>query len=228
MSFDLGVWRPTGQQITVDEALRYYSELCSRPFQRFVPSVEMLAFVDTVVERYRAAHGVSDLPWAAEPDIGDDCAVMPIQSPLAEDVFPIVRELARERELVCFDPQRSLVYQPEVGGAAGQVGSLSLADGRNIDGPSLGLIEECVRGLSEKDWFVVFKRRPDFYIQIGFSDKAGAPRGHYVIEYRDGAPDRHWRAFASSKDELVPAFIEYVQGGMRWTGEFRWKRVNLG
>src|SRR5258708_34115970 len=112
MSFDLGVWHPSGQRIPIDEASRFYSELCSRPFQRFIPGTGMVAFVDTVVERYRAARGASELPWAAEPDIGDDCAIMPIQSGLAGDVFPIVRDLAREREFVCFNPQGPVVYQP--------------------------------------------------------------------------------------------------------------------
>lgn len=222
MSFDLGVWRPTGQQVTVAEASRFYSELCSRPFQTFIPGPEMSAFVDAVVEHYRTASGTSGLPWAAEPDVSDDCAVMPIQSVLADAVFPIIRELARERDLVCFDPQGSRVYQPAAVGTA-RAGTLALADGRSIDGPDRKLVEECVRGLSEKDWFVTFKRRPNFYIQVGCGDRAGAPRGRYVIEYRDGSPDKHWRAFSSDLDELVPAFLEYHQGGMQWIGGFSWK-----
>ncbi|MGW2650036.1 hypothetical protein ACWC2T_35320 [Streptomyces sp. NPDC001393] len=227
MSFDLAVWRPI-EQFTAESASRFYADLCSRPFQSFVPGPEMQAFVDAVVERYGALRGTSDLPWAAEPDIADDVAIMPIQSALADDVFPIVRDLSRERGLVCFDPQGPTVYQSAMGGAPGESFTLELSDGRTIDGPGGVLVEESVRSLSESNWFVVLERRKNFYVQAGYGDQAGAPRGHYVIEYRDGAPDKHWRAFSSNVDELVPAFLEYLQGGMQWASEFTWKPVGLG
>lgn len=227
MSFDLAVWRPT-EQFTAEGASRFYSELCSRPFQSFVPGQEMQAFVDAVVERYGAQRGIFELPWAAEPDIADDCAIMPIQAALANDVFPIVRDLARERGFVCFNPQSSTVYQSAVGSTPGGSLTLELSDGRTINRPGDVLIEESIRGLSESNWFVVLERRKNFYVQAGYGDQAGAPRGHYVIEYRDGAPDRHWRAFASNLDELVSVFLEYNNGGMSWTEAFAWKLVNLG
>jgi hypothetical protein len=184
----------------------------------------MAAFVGAVVERYSSAQATSDLPWAAEPDIAEDCAIMPIQSALAGNVFPIIRELARERALVCFDPQKSTVYQPASIDAAG-LGTLELADGRKIDGPDQALVEESVRGLSEDDWYVILERRPNHYLQAGLGEPAGAPRGHYVIEYREGSPDQHWRAFSSSLDDLLAAFLAYWQGGMEWTSGFSWKAL---
>ncbi|GAA1982502.1 hypothetical protein [Catenulispora subtropica] len=228
MSFDLAVWRPSSDQLTAEEASQFYSDLCSRPFQSFVPGQEMQAFVDAVVERYSALRGTADLPWAAEPDIADDCAIMPIQSALADDVFPIVRDLSRERGLVCFNPQGPAVYQSMNGSSSGESLTLELSDGRVIDGPGDVLVGESIRGLSESNWFVVLERRKNFYVQAGYGDQAGAPRGHYVIEYRDGSPDKHWRAFSSSVDELESAFLEYLQGGMGWTAGFRWKPVSLG
>jgi len=134
MSFDLAVWRPS-EQFTAEGASRFYSELCSRPFQSFVPGQEMQAFVDGVVERYGVQRGTPELPWAAEPDIADDCAIMPIQTALAKDVFPIVRDLARERGLVCFDPQNSTVYQLAAESAPGSSLTLELSDGRTISSP---------------------------------------------------------------------------------------------
>jgi hypothetical protein len=153
---------------------------------------------------------------------------MPIQSALAAEVFPIVRDLSREQGLVCFNPQGPTVYQPAVGSTPNEPFTLELSDGRTISGPGDALIELSVRGLSESNWFVVLERRKGFYIQAGYGDQAGAPRGQYVIEYREGSPDKHWRALSSSADELVPAFLEYRQGGMTWTTEFAWRLVNLG
>lgn len=223
MSFDLAVWRLAEQQITADEASQLYSDLCSRPFQSFIPGPEMAAFVDAVAERFNATQTAADLPWAAEPDVAEDCAIMPIQSALASDVFPIVRDLARERALVCFDPQRSTVYQPAPIGTSSGSGTLELADGRIIDGPGQELVEESIRGLSEENWFVVLEWRQNYYLQAGFGDRAGAPRGHYVIEYRDGSPAKHRRAFSSSLDDLSVVFLAYWNGGIEWTSGFSWK-----
>jgi hypothetical protein len=223
MSFDLAVWRPT-EQLNAESASRFYADLCSRPFQSFVPGVEMQDFVNAVVERYSALRGTSDPPWAAEPDIGEDCALMPIQSALAADVSPIIRGLARARRLVCFDPQRSVVvYQPASENVvAFNPLTLELSDGRVIDGPTDALIEVSVRGLSEVNWFVVLERRENYFIQAGYGDKAGVPRGNYAIEYRDGSPEMHWRTLSSSLNELVSAFLEYSRGDMEWTRAFAW------
>jgi hypothetical protein len=189
MSFDLVVWRPSSQQITADGASRFYSALCSRPFQSFVPGPEMTAFVDAVVDGFSVARGTDDLPWAAEPDIADDCAIMPIQSAFAEDVFTIVRDLARAHALACFDPQNSTVYQP--GSLDASSGSLTLefADGRTIDGPTQDVLLEGIHGLSETNWYAILERRENHYLQAGYGDRTGAPGGHFVIEYRDGSPD---------------------------------------
>jgi hypothetical protein len=225
MSFDLAVWRPAEQQLTAAEASRIYLDLCSRPFQSFIPGPEMAAFVDAVVERYRAAQTTPDWPWAAEPDIAEGCAIMPIQSALAGYVFPIIRDLAQERALVCFDPQRSTVYQPTATGGSGGSGTLELADGRKISDPNQVLVEESIHGLSEENWFVILERRPNYYLQAGLGVPAGAPKGRYVIEYRDGSPDQHWRAFSSNLDDLLAAFLAYRQGGMEWTSGFSWKAL---
>lgn len=188
MSFDLAVWRQT-EQFNVESASRFHADFCARPFQSFIPGVEMQDFVDTVEERYSALRGASDFPWAVEPDIGEDCVLMTMQSRLAADVSPIVRELARERRLVCFDPQRSVIYQPAPENvAASDPLTLKLSDGRVFDGPTEALIEVGVRGLSEVNWFVILERRENYYIQAGYGDKAGAPRGNYAIEYREPIP----------------------------------------
>jgi hypothetical protein len=228
MSFDLAVWRPTGQY-SAESASRFHDDLCSRPFESFIPGVEMQNFADTVVERYRALRATSDLPWASAPDIGEDCVLMAIRSRLAADVFPIVRELARERRLVCFDPQRSVVYQTASENAeAGNPLTLELPDDRVLYGPTEALIEASVRGLSEVNWFVVLERRKNYYIQAGYGSKAGAPRGKYRIEYRDGSPEKHWRTLSSSLDELVSAFLEYSRGNMELARAFVWMPLGAG
>ena len=226
MTFDLAVWRAT-QEFNAESASQFYAELASRPFQSFIPGPEMQGFVDTVAERYGALRGSSDLPWALEPDIGEDCALMTVPSAYAADVFQIVRELARERRLICFDPQRSVAYQPGPENvAAFNSLTLELSDGRVIDGPTEAMIEVSVRRLSEANWFVVLERRKNHYIQVGYGDKAGARRRNYVLEYRDGSPKMHWRTPSPSLDGMVSAFLEYARGNMEWTRMFAWAPVD--
>jgi hypothetical protein len=225
MSFDLGVWRYSGNGITADEARRIYLDLCSRPFESFIPGPEMAEFVAQVVERFQAAQGASETPWAVAPDIGTDCAVMPIRSAFSGEVYPIIRELASERGLVVFDPQRSLVYQPEPSSVSSQAMTLKLTDGSVVVNPSREVIESAVRRLSATDWFVILERNDNYYLQAGYGDRAGAPKNRYVIEYRDGSPDAHWRTFTQNIADIPAVFLEYLQGGTEWISRFTWSPV---
>ncbi|HEY1919617.1 MAG TPA: hypothetical protein VGH27_28945 [Streptosporangiaceae bacterium] len=225
MSFDLAIWRYDGNGITADEAGRIYSDLCSRPFESFVPGPEMAEFVAQVVERFRTAQGTSETPWAVAPDIGSDCVLMPIQSAVSGELFPIIRELASERRLVVFDPQRSLVYQPEPASVSSQTMTLKSADGSVVVNPSRGVIESAVRKLSAADWFVILERSDSYYLQAGYGDRAGAPKDRYVIEYRDGSPDAHRRAFTQNIEDIIAVFLDYLQGGTEWISRFTWSPV---
>lgn len=222
MSSVFAVWRPT-EQLTAETASRFCNELCSRPFRSFIPSSEMQDFVNIVLERYNAVRGTSDVPWAIDPDIGEDCALMSIQSARLTDLFPIIRRLARERRLVFFDSQHSIVYQPALENIeASDLLTLEISDGRVIDGPTEAMVEGSVRGLSGANWFVILERRENQYIQAGYGEEAGAPKGTYVLEYREGSPEKHWRTLSPSLDDIVSAFLDYSRGRMDWTRAFTW------
>lgn len=207
--------------MTADEASQYYRELCARPFDSFVPGAEMQAVVDAIVARYQAAVNTNDDPWAAEPDVGDDVALMAIQTPLAAIVAPIVEDEARARHLVCFDPQSNSVLEPSPD--YDHVVTLELANGRVIKNPNPDQIDQSVRRLSRTNWFAIIERGHNFYVQIGYGDNAGAPPGQYVLEYRDGSPERHWRTITPSMHESIAALQDYLQGSMNWTRKFTWK-----
>jgi hypothetical protein len=227
MSFDLAVWRFTGHAVTADEAARRYSGLCERPLESFIPAVDMAEFVGTVAERFHASSGKPDNPWAAEPDIGEDCAVIPIVSSLAPDVAPVIIDLARERGLVCFDPQSVAVYQPVETSASGGPPRLQLADGSVIHDPDRQAIENSIHGLSRKNWYVVFLRSENNYIQAGCGEQAGARSDQFVLEYRDGSAEEHWRTTTYSLEKLSFAFLEYFNGTMDWTAQFVWTRLEV-
>lgn len=219
MSRDIAVWRPNGRLIGPADAARHHAEICGRPFTSFVPGPEMSAFVDAVVNRYHETRAVSELPWAVEPDVADDCAIMAIQSALGDDMLAIVRELAEARGLVVFDPQRNVVHQSD---GTATVGRLELFDGGTIMSPGEDTIADAVRDLSGAKWFVVFERRPDHYVQAGHGEHAGVPAGRFVIEYRSGGPDQHWRAEDVSRVGVVQAFLRYAREDDAWSDGLSW------
>jgi hypothetical protein len=224
MSFDLAVWMPNGQSLTADEATRRYAELCSRPLESFVPGKDMQEFIEEVVQCYRLVAKNDDDPWAAGPDLTDDIAIMAIRSELAPLVGPIVQDVAGRRGLVYFDPQKSFVQGPGSDQAASL--TLELSNGEVISEPDATLIERSVRRLSDQDWFVILERAPSYYAQIGFGSQAGAALGRFVIEYRDGSADRHWRTVTASVNESVAVLLKYADGRMDWTSKFTWEQVH--
>jgi hypothetical protein len=100
---------------------------------------------------------------------------MPIRSDVGAEACPIVRALARERGLVCFDPQFVTVYEHDLGDTSDDSCTLELADGRTIYGPGDVVVAEGIRALSDDCWKVILERRRDAYLQAGYGGRAGAP-----------------------------------------------------
>jgi hypothetical protein len=226
MSFDLVVWRDQGRPISADEASRYYAQLCDRPFDSFAPGPEMLSFVNEIAQRFHAAHSSGGLgPWAAEPDVDEAFAIMPIVSSVASEVLPLVLELAHARRLVCFDPQNSVVYQP-----AGPVGetrqaSLELYSGQIIANPSPDKVDTEIRRLSPDNWYAILELGLNQYLQVGYGENADAPKGQYAIEHRNGSPERHLRTVTPSVEEAVVACLRYLRGETDWIKTFSWRKI---
>ena len=227
MSFDLAVWRDPGRRITSDEASATYAAMCARPFDSFVPSQEMAAFVQAVAARLVNDEGSPEAsPWAAEPDVDQDSVIMAFRSPIATEALPVVRELAHDRGLICFDPQASQVYQRSES-ASDESTSLELHGGRKFVDPSEALIEKSIRGISRDRWFAILELGKDRYIQVGYGENAGVPSGQYALEYRDGSRERHWRATTPDLEACVRAFLEYRAGEMNWIKRLSFRQLDL-
>lgn len=48
--------------------------------------------------------------------------------------------------------------------------------------------------------------------------------GAFVVEHREGSPDRHFRAVAPSKQEVHAVFMAWVQGDDAWRAGLAWER----
>lgn len=47
--------------------------------------------------------------------------------------------------------------------------------------------------------------------------------GVFVVEHREGSPDRHFRAVTSSKDEVHAAFVAWAAGDEAWRQVLAWE-----
>ncbi|MBL0888089.1 hypothetical protein [Myceligenerans indicum] len=100
----------------------------------------------------------------------------------------------------------------------------------------LVLLQEIRRG-SEN--FLVAHRlsRPEHYFQ---TVRADAVRGRaqdcygtraasgYLIEYRDGSPDRHYQAECATHTEVHDAVTGWAEGRDGWHEPYAWTRLDLG
>jgi hypothetical protein len=144
--------------------------------------------------------------------------------PRAVAIAKIVKELAAEHELVCFDPQHMEVRQPP---AFSTIPGLRLTsrDGSLVVDPDLPALREGLQRLSSQNWFAILEVRPEWYVQVDFGPQAGAPEDQYGLEYRAGSPQEHYRCIVSDLDDVVSAFDGFGPTETAWREQFRWERV---
>jgi len=225
MSFNLTVWR-ANNHVTAAEAERLNAEWCSRPISELKPSAEMTEFVRDVAADFRAGQiAENDEPWAVEPDIGDGYVLMAIPSSVKDRVEPIVRRLAAERGLACFDPQNSVVYNPIDRQLAAT--QLELYGNEIVLDFDQQVLASAIRNLSDSKWYAILRRGAEEYIQVGLGPQAGVRSGHYAIEYRAGSPEEHFRTVVSDVVEVVRTFAEYLDGNDAFPTCHSWKRVHF-
>jgi hypothetical protein len=102
---------------------------------------------------------------------------------------------------------------------------IELGDGTKIKNPSAAQVEEAIRSLPGGDDSLAYLEQAyGVFIQAfgGVSD-----RGFYMLEYRDGADELHFRYSKPGleTDEVVRAFIAYLQGRDDYKRDFPWQPI---
>jgi hypothetical protein len=115
MSFDLGFWHED-RPLTADEAGERYAELCDGN-DRIVTAYPVVYFIEELAQRYPPIGAyedddLDDCPWNCAWDVGQGSVVVCIAWSRADELTPILIELAHHHELLCYNPQRSEVYLP--------------------------------------------------------------------------------------------------------------------
>jgi hypothetical protein len=229
VSFDLGVWFEP-EPITAAEAAAKYERLCDGDLAGVVDNERVTAFYQALTARYPELtdQPETDLdgPWSTTLDRSAGHVIMPIIWPRAAEMRTVVRELAAEHGLVCFDPQTGDVDNPVRPMAPGAL-RLELCDGSVIDEPDLPRIRRELGRLSSHNWYAVLERSPDWYTQVGLGQEAGVPPGQYGLERREGSAQRHYRYVAKSLDDVVNAFAGFASADDAWIHQFPWQKVDV-
>jgi hypothetical protein len=92
--------------------------------------------------------------------------------------------------------------------------------------PTAGELGELVRRLGNEDRFLVLQRVPDLpdvFMQVWHEAD-----GDYILEYRDGTPDRHFQVLLPAPEPVVTAMTQWAGGKPGWDGAMAWQALDFG
>jgi hypothetical protein len=228
VSFDLYLWA-SPSPVTADQAERICERLDEGDQVATEPSPRLLEFAGELMARYPRLEDldhavIEDSPWRVSPDVSSERVILCMGFSKAAEISREVLELASRHGLVCYDPQAGEVHHPAQAGPADTVLRLESCDGSRAIGPDAGVIERQVRRLSRANWYIVLEREESMYVQAGLGPDADAPEGKYALEYREGSPERHYRALVDNLDDIVAAFTGFASGEDDWKSAREWTR----
>ena len=215
MSYDLAVWegdRPANDTAAAAE-FRALFDRYIEPGEPVEPTARIAAYVAALLDRYpdiSTAAG-ADSPWSTDSLISQASGPL-IYLPMAwsrcDEVSRWASRLAEEHVLHCYDPQKQMLRTPW-----GQPWRFELTTERDLPvrDPDPEQVRKALMRVSADNYFAVLTRSDDWYIQVGYGEPANTRPGWYALERREGAPERHHRAVVTSVEEVVQAFVGFLQ-----------------
>lgn len=138
-----------------------------------------------------------------------------------DEVSAWAAEVAEQQGLNCYDPQ-----QNELRTSWSQPWRFELtsAHSRAFRDPDADTIRRVLTRLSADSYFAVLTRSDDWYIQVGYGERAGTRHGWYALERRDGSPEEHYRVELTSGEDVIDAFAAFRQDDSAISRRFAWER----
>lgn len=93
-----------------------------------------------------------------------------------------------------------------------------------VNGPTGADVRDTLSRLNPSGprW-VVLDIRSNYYLQARVVEDE-----QFIVEYREGGADRHYRAGGpQSREAVIDAFLDYLTSGNRWRTAFEWRRLEL-
>lgn len=224
MSYDLAVWegdRPADDAAAAAEFERLY-EVYVASGTAAPAAARVVAYARALLDRYPdiGTEAGEDSPWSTAPLLGEVTGPLmyfPMVWSRCEEVSAWAVEVAREHGLVCFDPQWNQLRPPA--GTAWRF-ELTSERGRPLRDPDPEALRRAVVRVS-RDNPAVLRRADGWYVQVGLG--YGARAGWYALERQEGGPDRHFRTETSDIQEVVKAFIAFLDGDPSLVARFAWR-----
>ena len=66
-------------------------------------------------------------------------------------------------------------------------------------------------------------RSDEWYMQVGYGERAGARHGWYALERSDGSPEQHFRTELSDVEDVIQAFAGFCQDDPTIVRRFAWR-----
>ncbi|BAL89395.1 hypothetical protein AMIS_41750 [Actinoplanes missouriensis 431] len=178
------------------------------------PTPRVAAYVQALLARYPdlTTEAGEDSPWSAGPLINEargPLVYFPMVWSRCEETSEWAAHLAKEHGLNCYDPQWNQLRTPF---RESWRFKLTSARGRPFQDPDADLIRRVLVRLSPDNCYAVLTRADDWYVRVGYGEQAGARAGWYALERRDGVLDQHFRTELTDVEEVVRAFVGFMEG----------------
>jgi hypothetical protein len=227
MSYDLAVWegeRPANDLTAAAEFERLYDRYIDSE-EASAPTPRIAAYAQALLDRYPdiSTQAGEDSPWSTSPlmnEVRGPLMYFPMVGSRCEEVSAWAAQLAADHGLNCYDPQCDQLrtqfrdtWQFE----------LTSERGRPFHDPDAAIIRKILVHLSRDNYFAVLTRADGWYIQVGYGEQAGTRPGWYALERRDGAPDQHFRTNLTDIEEVIRAFVGFLDNHPTLTSRYTWR-----
>ncbi|MFD4357167.1 hypothetical protein ACFWPK_13750 [Nocardia sp. NPDC058519] len=213
MSYD-HILLPSGVASSVDEIDAYLAA------QEGLTESEPIAEIAAELNARNAELPVDDSFLSVESVGGPSGDTLYIPSPY--DAIGFVRnllfDLATPRGYAVYDPQLTWIIDP-----ADHI-PINVTHGGAGEFPYLTeeLAHQWVAGLAAPNPYLIVEEGEQRYIQT-YRD----PSGPYTLEYRDGAPDRHFGTTLDDPAQVAGIIWDWANGKPATTDGITWTRVEL-
>ncbi|MFE3542301.1 hypothetical protein ACFXK0_04945 [Nocardia sp. NPDC059177] len=209
MSYD-HIILPSGVASSIDEVDAYLAA------QEGKPESEAIAEIATELNTRNSELPVDDTFLSVDPVGGPSGDTLYVPSPY--DAIGFVRNLLFDLAT----PRGYAVYDPQLGWLIDPAGHLPIAVTHGGAGEFPYLTEELtyrwVAGLADPNPYLIVERGEQRYIQT-YRD----PSGPYTLEYRDGAPERHFGTTLVDPAQVASIIWDWANdkpdagAGVAWT-----------
>ncbi|WP_063763923.1 hypothetical protein [Actinoplanes subtropicus] len=228
MSYDLAVWegdRPANDAAAAAEFEALYARFVESE-ESVDPTARIAAYVAALLDRYPDIDTAAgdDSPWSSGPllrEASGPLVYFPMVWSRCEEVSAWAAEVAEHHGLNCYDPQ---LEQLRTSWSRPWRFELTSAHDRAFRDPDAEVIRRVLTRLSADAYFAVLTRSDDWYIQVGYGERAGTRHGWYALERRDGVPEEHYRVELTSGDDVVDAFTAFLHDDPAISRRFGWQR----